>query len=99
MTQADVERISVTPPFYAICYAVPSLVLGLLSSVPDAELLRRHELLRKFQDGGNGTILQPMAIVLLAISTLVSKAPTDIELVRKAKDYLKHFTLSKRPVL
>ena len=99
VTQADVERIPTTPPFYAICYAVASLVLGLLSSVNDAELMRRQELLRNFQHGGNGTILQPMAIALLAISTLVSKAPTDLELVRKAKDYLKHFTLSKRPVL
>jgi len=95
VTEADVERIPMTPPFYTICYALASLVLGLLYNVPDNELETRAKLLRQNQDAGNGTILQSMAIAMLAISTLVTKPPTDKELVEKAKAYFGHFTSSE----
>ena len=70
------------------------MYLGILYDVSEAELAERATLLKRFQHGGNGTILQPMAITLLAIWTLMTDQPTKDELIDNAKAHLGKFTQS-----
>jgi hypothetical protein len=92
VTPACVERVPETAPFYAVCYALASMYLGLLYGVPETDLAERAALLKQFGHGGNGTILQPMTIVLLAIWTLTTDRPTEEDLIDNAKAHLGKFT-------
>jgi hypothetical protein len=95
VTGSDVERVPDTAPFYAVCYALASMYLGLLYGVSEVELAKRAALLKRFGHGGNGTILQPMTIILLAVWTLTTDEPTEVELIDNAKSHLGKFTNSE----
>jgi hypothetical protein len=94
VTEADVERVPDTAPFYAVCYALASMYLGLLYGVSEVELAKRAALLKQFGHGGNGTILQPFTLTLLAIWTLTTERPTEAELVDDCRAHLGQFTNS-----
>lgn len=94
VTEADVERVADTAPFYAVCYALASMYLGLLYGVSEVELAKRAALLKHFGHGGNGTILQPFTLTLLAIWTLTTDELTEAELVDDCRAHLGQFTNS-----